>query len=260
MAKLQTPDNGPPADLLSLGFEEASNIVPRRLLVASDGLEKSGKSNLWLTAPGPIAGINLDIGLEGVIHRYTKNKKIWMVNYNVPPISNQKDYISHFQSVKKAYEAAVNHKDVRTVVIDTGSDMWDLVILAEFGVLNPTTSKGSLAFTTANSVFRGLIKMVYDTDKNLIMTHKISKEWAKGSDGKNAWTGGYERDGFRGSGYLIQVNVRHAYDPVTQKFSMKIVDCRQEFSLSGFELGHDECNFPSLASTVFPETTPADWK
>ena len=64
----------------SLGgnFTLANDPAPRRMVVALDGLEKMGKTSWALTAPGPIALQNLDIGAEGVIQKFQSEKQIWL--------------------------------------------------------------------------------------------------------------------------------------------------------------------------------------
>lgn len=233
------------------------------MLVGSDGLDKTGKTNFFLTAPGPIAGINLDIGLEGVTRKFSKDKRIWMVNYNIPPIDTKREeYAAHYFKIKTAYEKALNHKDVRTVVIDTGTDFWELIRLAEFGVVNPKTSAGSLSYTSANNIYRGLMRMAYDSDKNLIVTHKLGKNWIKTKTAQGAdtstWDGTYERDGFRESSYLVQVNIRHFYRD--GQFGIQIINCRHNMEIAGMELPQDECTFAHLGVNVFEGSTLSDWK
>ncbi len=248
-----------PADLAKLGFEEDDGEIHYRMLVGSDGLEKTGKSNFWMTAPGPIAGINLDIGLEGVIHKYSKQKKIWVLNYNIPPMKNTAEYLPHLNIIRSAYEAAANHKDVRTLVVDTGTDLWELIRLAEFGTVNPKDPRGSLAYTNCNMLYRGLIKMAYESDKNLVVTHKLDDEWVK-VNGKNEKSGSMTRAGFKESSYLIQVNTRHTYDKQAGEFGIEILDCRQNMQMSGYTLTGNDCTFAGLGQVVFPESSPEDWK
>jgi hypothetical protein len=197
--------------------------------------------------------------LEGVIRKHSKNKKMWIYTENVPPMMhNHNEYKVYWDKVRKAYEAAVNNKDVRTVVVDTGGDMWELMRLAEFGTVTPSNRSGQLAYASANALYRGLIRMVYESDKNLVMTHKLSKKWETQADGSKAFKGQYERDGFGESQFLVQVNVRHL--KVDSKFSINIINCRHDPDLDGMDLEGDDCSFKGLGKIVFPGTTDADWK
>lgn len=245
-----------PKDLEKLGFAPADDDVPNRILIASQGLDKCGKSNFWMTAPGPIAGINLDIGLEGVIHKHSKKKSVWVMTLNIPvsPTTKRPTYEDYWKRSEQAYMTALHHKDVRTVVVDDGTNWWELMRLAEFGTTSPREASGQLAYGPINQLWRSLIREAYNTDKNLIITHKVKEVWTstKGAGGKQerSWDGEtYQRAGFNEQGYLIQANIEHFRRD--GEFGIRVLNCRQNMSLAGYEFGEDECDFPTLASTVF---------
>ena len=65
------------------GFHKAETIeTHKRLIVSIAALEKCGKTHFALTAPGPIAYFNFDIGVEGVIGKFCKDKSIWVTDYS----------------------------------------------------------------------------------------------------------------------------------------------------------------------------------
>lgn len=253
-----------PANLSKLGFKIADDEIPLRLLVSSQGLDKTGKTEFWMGAPGPIAGVNLDIGTEGVIHKHSKKKSIWVMSMNVPfdPHNiNAAFYKPHWQKLEKAYIGALEHPDVRTVVVDTATDMWELMRLAEFGDTTPKSRGGALDYKTANALYRSLIRKAYETDKNLILTHKVGQQWTtKRVDGqdKRGWDGvTYERLGFHESDYLIQVNISHFYRG--GKFGINIINCRHDMGLAGYEMEQEESTFAHLGALVHGNNV-GDWK
>ena len=63
-------------DLKNVGFEDKVRLIPKRSIVSIEGLEKSGKTRLALTAPEPIVYIDLDVGTEGVIEPLMKDKQV----------------------------------------------------------------------------------------------------------------------------------------------------------------------------------------
>ena len=64
------------------GFETADgSYIKRRLIISLEGPEKNGKTHFSLTAPGPIAFINFDIGHEGVIEKVIPEKKVFIQHY-----------------------------------------------------------------------------------------------------------------------------------------------------------------------------------
>lgn len=245
-----------------MGFTEmAASSRRRRLIIGSQGLDKTGKTEFIFSAPGPIVGVNLDIGMEGVAEKWVKKKKIWVYNFNVPPISSQKSFIDIFNRTRGAFESAITNKDARTVFVDTATEWWELARLAEFGQLAPAVDI-KRAYGPLNQLFRGLIRMAYDTDKNLILTHKLKEQWATITENgkpKDSWDGSsYKRAGFGESGYLIQVNIEHFHRD--GQFGMKVINCRQNMNIAGMEFGQDGCSFTDLATSVFDDTTAKDWE
>src|SRR3989442_15827804 len=70
--------------LKGTGFTEADTEVRPRVVLSIEGLEKQGKSHLALSAPGPMGIINMDLGLEGVVHKFARDKKIYVSSYQLP--------------------------------------------------------------------------------------------------------------------------------------------------------------------------------
>lgn len=239
------------------------------MLVGSNGLDKTGKSEFWLSAPGPIGCVNLDIGLEGVVEKWVKrNKKVWVLDFNIPPVTpkgtpmTQAEYIQYFSKTRVAYETLISHRDVRTVVVDTGSEWWDLAKLAEFGTITPKVDVRN-RFQPLNQLFRSLIRRAYDSDKNLIITHKMKPNYMTTTkpDGSttDSWDGkSYKKSGFSDDAYLIQVNIEHLYEG--GQFGIRILNCRQNMTIAGYEMTQSECNFSTLGTLVFPDTVERDWQ
>jgi len=70
--------------LKGTGFDLADTEVKPRVILSVEGREKEGKSHLAMTAPGPIGIINMDLGLEGVVHKFARDKKIYVSSYQLP--------------------------------------------------------------------------------------------------------------------------------------------------------------------------------
>ena len=56
--------------LLGSGWINTMGPAPSRIIASIEGTDKTGKSHLALTAPRPIMYIDLDVGTEGVIHKF----------------------------------------------------------------------------------------------------------------------------------------------------------------------------------------------
>jgi len=149
--------------------------------------------------------------------------------------------------------------DVRTVAIDTGTQLWNIYRMAEFGKL---TQVQPWFYVPVNEEFRALIGMAYDSDKNVIFAHKNRKRYAQAAKGseKEVWDGSYERSGFGEIGFLVQVNIKLTReDDPPYDFVATVENCAQNGMLKGMELRNEQIGFATLASMVFPDTDEKDW-
>jgi hypothetical protein len=248
------------------GFTEANNEEKLRLVLNVEGMEKCGKTHFALTAPGPIAVIDMDIGLEGVISKFTLQKKIYVASFNYRDATTPDEWEKMWVKMKTAYMDALASKSIRTVIADTATEWWELVRMARFGKLAQVKPHH---YAPVNAEFRDLLRKAYDTDKNLILIHKQKKEYT-GDPG--SWTGNMERAGFGDIGYAVQANILSwritALDEIYGKgredgykgFGITVRDCRQQAELAGTELLEPLNTFPVLASQVFPSTDQSEWE
>lgn len=244
-------------------FERANEPAKRRLIVAIDGLEKSGKSDFALRdTPAPIAVINTDVGLEGVVQKFQDHKEIYKSDHILNfPIGGDPVKIATMANIvwakaKKDFFGALENKKIRTLVVDTATELWELLRLARFGKLTQVMPHH---YGPVNAEFRDLINRSYDYDTNVILLHKLKKEYVTGKDGKGNPTGKWERAGFGDTGYRVQVNARTWRD-TDGEFHLLVIDCRQNEELFSEDFTAPMNSFPFLASMVFPDTTPEEWE
>lgn len=246
----------------SVSFKEYDETARRRLLISIEGLHGCGKTNFALSAPGPIAVHNFDDGLEGVIEKFLDKKKIYPFHYRVPqsialPGSPAGNSIASLAG--KVWEEFVLHiresiKTMRTVVVDTSSECWELARLARLGKLTQVLPH---QYTAVNAEFRELLRLAYRHDCNLILLHKVKKEYVNDKP-----TGNYERSGFGDTDFIVQVTLRAFKDPKAEgldKFHLKITKCRQNPLLENVELIGEDCTFQKVAALV-TGTEEEEWK
>ena len=234
------------------GFKRASGTNKHRLIVAVDGVEKHGKTHFSLTAPGPIAVINLDVGHEGVVGKFCDNKHIEVSDYLVDPRAEEVDYGALWERLKNDYYTALEDKTFRTIVFDTATEVWDLLRLARFGKLTQIMPH---KYTEVNTEYREMMRTAYSNDKNLVLLHKVKDEWVN-----DASTGRKIRAGFKDTGYLVQANVLAYRDAANNnQFTIRVNDCRQNAFLKDFELAGEAATFPNLAATIFGDDI-ANWE
>jgi hypothetical protein len=248
------------------GFTSAKNLpkLRKRLVMAASAGEKEGKTTLALSAPGPIAFFNLDIGLEGVLDQWVDKKQIVVAEFDYKDATNVGEWVAVWEQMKRAWMAALKNPDVRTLVMDTETEMWELIRLARFGKLTQVMPHH---YGPVNTEYNDLIRKIYDTDKNLILLRKLKDEYI--NDKK---TGNMEIAGFKNVPYLVQVDVvlwkkRESRHPSLMgikggggTFGMTVRECRQNREVEGLDLEEPNSDFATLAMEVFPGTDPEDWE
>lgn len=242
-------------DLKKLGFVSAKDIKSRpRMILSISGLEKQGKSHFSLTAPGPIAFFSMDTGEEGVVEKFENKKEINIIRIDRVDNDSPGQAPKEFDRFKKAYNFALKDKLIRTIIIDTATEIWEILRMARFGKL---TQVMPFQYGPVNAEYRALIRDAYNYDKNLILLHKMKAQYIN-----DKRTGEWERAGFSDTGFLVQVNAQiYRYAPQDGgDFAIFIKDCRQNPDVAGEELVGPMCNFPFLASMVMPEVDPKEWE
>lgn len=246
------------------GFEEASGNETFRLILNVQGQEKEGKTHFALTAPGPIALIDMDTGLEGVVSKFLKEKKIYVASFNYRDATSPDEWQAMWKKIKAGFMDALTSKNIRSLVWDTCTEGWEMMRMASFGKLAQVKPHH---YAPVNAEFRDLLRKGYDSDKNLILIHKQKKSYVD-----EKWNGMYERAGFSDIGYAVQANVISwrvtSLDETYGKgredgykgFGLMVRDCRQAPELAGVELLEPLNNFPQLAAMVFSESETSDWE
>jgi hypothetical protein len=263
-------------DTLGGTFQLAGVDALHRLIIAVDGIDKSGKNYFAFSAPGPIACQSTDVGTEGVIEQFAAEKTIWLSHYRVlvekhdsPEVTMKKmapvwgAFVSDFREV---VVPALKVGKVRTVVWDTGTEIWDLLRLARFGKLQQVNQ---YHYSIVNQEFQNLVREVYlDTPGNMVILFKLGDEYRNDPvSGMGNKTGELERKGFKDSAFLVQINATCWRDKrkgdrpkmPTGDFRLTVRNCRQNAGLAGFELTNEYITFPWLAVNVFPGTSLEDW-
>lgn len=234
------------------GFSKASTKIVPRMIISVSGREKHGKTSFALSAPGPIIYFNMDYGLEGVVHKYSVQKDIYVKEYRFGRNDTADKYIALWAGLSIDFSNALKSK-ARTIVFDTATETWELLRLARFGKLSQVQP---YHYGPVNAEYLSFIREGFSYDKNIIMLHKLKKEYVD-----EKFTGRYEPAGFNKTGYLAQANLSVYRDGLDGGFFMRVLDCRQNSALGGLDLEVSESQsaFGFLAQLVFPETTEEDW-
>lgn len=249
-------------DLASAGFRDVDSAVSYRIVACTTGPEKAGKTFWSMTAPSPVAVISTDTGTESIAKKFLESKKVILAQFastkELLENTAHEEQKKQWKKMKDAFMRIVEDKRIRTLVWDTAGEGWDLCRLAEFGKLTQVMPHN---YTVVNSEFTALIKTAYQrTDLNCIFIHKQKKQYKKGSDGKDGWTGKWDRAGFGDMPYLVDVNLVHYFDREAREFGIEVIDSRlQMVDVVGTQLSGALCTFQELALQLFPGSPEELW-
>jgi len=267
--------------LVNDGFELATYSSVASLAVVLCGHAGNGKTHFGLTAPGGIAYFNLDKGLKGVLQKFVNDKKIYLHNINMPKPEtgvmfsedkHGKAKAVTYQIVKEEFvdqarkcwdqvvhlsRTAYNSKNIKSIVYDTESAMWELIRLARFG---KTTQVEPYQYGPVNLEYSGLVEELCGSGKNVIFLDRMKKTYMH-----EKWTGKYERGGFGSLGYLADVSGQIVYNEKEGMWYIDINDkCRIDPAFMGVRLPNDDyplpVDFPNLAVSLVEGTEYEDWE
>lgn len=244
------------------GWTRATSAAKQRIIGTIDGLEKCGKDNFALTSPGPIGVLSLDLGLDGVVQKFQDKKEIWVAEHRVN-VNKLKTECTMAEAAAIASEAWANImrdyaellvSGAKTAIIDTGTELWEILRMARFGKLEQVLPRH---YGPVNAEFKELIRAAYDTDMNMWLLHKMKDEYAN-----DKRTGDLKRSGMSDIGYLVQVAVRCWRDD-SEKFPdcfhVTVTDCRKDPSLHTFDMQGTMASVATLGQLMFPETSEEEW-
>lgn len=247
-----------------------STFTRRNLWITIDGDEKTGKTHLSLTAPGPKSILDLNDGLDGVVQKAvvrTPGQAIKVAHWPLPDGRTKADVknaaVKVWTGMSDDYRTALTKS--RTVIVDSGTEVYRLARQSEFGDVKSTGGKGQLDYDMVNSKMRGLLRLFHAHKANVILTHQLKDEWQTyvKPDGSKAsrTTGKRIRDGFDEIGFMIQVGLRtfKRIDNDGLHFGCTLEICRFDPKLEGTEFLDDLCNLPFIMGTI-TDTDTAEWE
>jgi len=239
-------------------------IPPRRLVMRIGGFEKDGKSHFGFTAPPPIGIVNIDRGLEGMYEKFAREKELYISDdFRAMPSETQKDNERRWDAIMEVYTEYLEGSIVRSILYDTDTEGWEIARLAYLGKL---VGVRELHYPEVNSIFRKVIDMALASDKNVIFTCRLRKQYirSKSAEGKDtaSWNGKYEESGFSEFGSIVQANLRAKIvdDGGVNIPTIRVINCRQNMQMNGEVFEGDEACFSWVAANIINGTSPGDWE
>jgi len=216
-------------------------LATNRLIVCAAGSEKSGKTHFALTAPDPIAYFDIDVGLEGVAKKF-KHKKIFVAQFRRGVELAQREAEAEWDDLEKRVYRAVECKEVKSLVFDTETEMWELLRMAMLGKLEQVQP---YHYGPVNRRMRNLLNTIKDSNKNAVFLSKKSGEYVN-----DRYTGKLVRAGFKDTPYVVQMNLDLWFDQEDRVFKMRVLDSRHDPDLVDWILEGDEIGFETLLEQI----------
>jgi hypothetical protein len=272
-------------------FVLASDEMVKRVVIATVGEsspytpagEKTGKTDWALKGPQPVFVVANDTGTQEVAQklRREQGREIYVHLIETPEVpidasaaKRSEIYTPIWESAKKSILEVVKNRDARTLVVDKASGLWELCRLARHGKLTQVMPHH---YGPLNNEFEELIRHAFDRDNLVSVWIEDLKKEYKGGQGKNkdqdSWTGKWERKGFGGTPYIVDINAAHYFyrreqedGTYDQGFGFRVNNCRQNPDLVGMEFEStgngdmgDLCTIQALLERVFPGTE-GEWE
>ena len=238
-------------------WEDAPSEITRKIVhMDIIGEEGTGRTSLALSAPGPIAFINADEKIQGIVQPHVQaGKKIKVASFGFVASGSPEEVAA---SANPVWSKVKNwHRDslsfARSTVVDTGTETWELLRLARFGTLKPEGRMDAL-YGPVNAEYRTLIKQFRMQDRtNLITIHQVKEKYKEGvKDGRkfSVATGQMVRAGFKEMGYLADIVVRTGKDITTNTFTARIEKGWYNAQVEGMVLENEDIRFSYILSLI----------
>ena len=185
-----------------------SSEVHKHILNAS-GKAKASKTDWPLrTAPEPVWYICLDPnGLEIAkrLRASGRDIRIKYHNHKRPGEADQRTYIAGWNEFKRSWYAAIN-ANKGTLVVDTGTEMYEECRLAHFGKVEQIRGR---YYGPVNTDMKVLFRDLQVSSLSACIIHKLKKEWVNDASGEGRPTGNLVPAGWAEmeDGYAAQGNV-----------------------------------------------------
>ncbi len=224
------------------------------------GVEGTGKTRFAATAPGPIGLLALDkkskrtfMEVAGALGtQVLVNDKPLMSDSKAIEMAMATDDAKGVAEIKQAYDAAVaavlklamayaKHPEIRTIVVDTASQLFDWILFKHFGRRNQIQPVSRAGPNQEMIDFVNTLR-----SKNLVLIHRSKEIWKPtgATDGKGnpirEPSGKFEADGFKNIGGFLTANIELTSKKVATdldtKFRAKVTTSQMNVLMEGQDL------------------------
>ncbi len=227
MTTLVTPAtaNNVANQLLAAGFTNQSAPLTRRMIVGIRGQEKTGKTDLALTAPQPIMFFRMDTSAQYVVDKArARGVEVYDYFVDIPKNGNVAAY-SQLWEAYKAHLLLAYRMNQGSVVIDTETAQYQLIRLARHGKVSGIAESN---FPAMYAELNGLVAAAFSaSNMTTIYLHRMGRMFR---------TDEMEQKGYREMPYSVQANIETTRIDQPQGgmpwFGMTVKDCVQNPTLN----------------------------
>ena len=215
--------------LLGSGWINTMGPAPSRIIASIEGTDKTGKSHLALTAPRPIMYIDLDVGTEGVIHKF-EGEDLMVYQVEQPErLGSSQELMGRYGEIWATVQDKISEAlamNEGTLIIDTFTEAYDICRLAHFGKMSQVQPH---QYGVAYADLREVMRKVHQSKMSCILLHKM---------GNNFNTGEPEMKGWNDIPHQVQVTLRTDREDTADGpvFLAEVRACRQNPNLMGKHL------------------------
>lgn len=188
-----------------------------------------------------------------------KGKRVFVKDFRIDPTRpmTMEQWDQLFWAERDSYLWAVSCGHFRSVLVDTGTGLWEAQRMEAFGKL---TQVPPLKYGEVNGQFEAVLNYAKGFPVNVMFTHRMKAEYANDATGRRQKTGAMANTGYSGIGYVAQVEVQQVWHPELKCPAMKVVGkCRPNPYVIGHELYDKQCTFQGLAKLIYPDSDPKAW-
>ncbi len=184
----------------------------------------------------------------------------------VPRRLNQEADEKLWSEIRELYEVSVAKDYFRSVMIDTGDLIYELLRRAKLGTLDFGDVPRS-QYSIVNSSMNWVYNHAKDMRVNLCVTHKVKAEFINKVNERTGKTMGVEsgkmkRAGWAEADFAAQMVVRMFKDVGAvgaDRYKCEIVKCTGNSDVEGEILTGDEITFQNLGVLSAPWSKPNEW-
>lgn len=202
-----------------------TELVSRSVIMGIYGPTGSGKSSLALTAPGPVGLFTGAETIDGIVQKYSPTKDIYIhefgISFSALELMSRDIIMAKAQPTvldfRESWDVAVGQDGegamMRSVIVDTEDDLYDIVRYACFGDMKPTGKTARLQYGPVNQFFHTLLmsKRLLQDQGDICNALFVARD-REVFDAKGQGTGKFVRAGQKTIGPKCNVIVRCSAD------------------------------------------------